>query len=215
MFGHAGSPAQAILAAIAMRCSGTGTVPRDGHAYARLAAEFGAALPAAVARCVTTLAELLARGERLLREFEHPELPVSARADVASQLAVLLGPGQIARVVAGAEQRHARYLSGVERRLDHLRAHPGRDAQRMARLTPLWHDFLRASAAPDDAERVRLLYLFEDWRMALFAPELAGAAPVAATTLREALARWRPDGVSATDRDARDTHIVAAPRSAC
>lgn len=190
LFGHTGSFARSLVAAAAWRWTASGSLPRDAAAFAALEAAFAGAVAGEASATAQVVASLLARGETL-RSAVLTIDSSAARTDLLSQLQLLLGPRVVAQVDAGAAARLQRYLLAIERRLDRLRGNPGKDGLKLAVLSPLWERFLalragRAAAPADDS----LQFMFEDFRLGLFAPELGGSAPVDHVTLAAALDAW-------------------------
>jgi ATP-dependent helicase HrpA len=90
----------------------------------------------------------------------------------------------------------ARYLRGIERRLDKLAENPGRDAQLMAvvhGVTDEYHDALAALPAAarvtDEAQAVR--WMIEELRVSQFAQTLGTPTPVSQRRVRSAVDRLR------------------------
>ena len=104
-----------------------------------------------------------------------------AFADITQQLAGLI-PARFVSATDPTRLGHlARYLKAAGARLDKLRAEPARDAQRLAELTPLVHNFLRAQAALKGRRDPRLdefRWMLEELRVSLFAQELRTPMPV-------------------------------------
>jgi ATP-dependent helicase HrpA len=170
----------------------------DPEAFAGLAASVRDGLYAATYEAVewarTTLGlvhaiELRLRGLR-------SQLLEPAVADIREQLTALAGPGYLAAAGLARLPSVARYLRGIERRLDKLTDNPGRDAQLMAvvhGVTDEYHDALAALSAAaragEEAQAVR--WMIEELRVSLFAQTLGTPAPVSERRVRSAIERIR------------------------
>ena len=106
----------------------------DADGFAALAASVRGGLHAATHEAVewarTTLGLAHAIEVRLDGMRSHVLEP--AVADIRGQLAALVGPGYLTASGLARLPSVARYLRGIERRLDKLAENPGRDAQLMA-----------------------------------------------------------------------------------
>jgi ATP-dependent helicase HrpA len=101
-------------------------------------------------------------------------------AEVRQQLARLLGPGWLAGTPWERLQHLPRYLQAASRRLDKLRADPGRDARLAAEVAALEQRYLRERArlGRADAQFEQFGWLLEELRVSLFAQELKTPVPV-------------------------------------
>ncbi len=119
-----------------------------------------------------------------------------AVADIRQQLAGLAGPGYLTRASLRRLPSVARYLRGIERRLDKLADNPGRDAQLMAIVHGVADEYQGALAAlppaartADDARAIR--WMIEELRVSLFAQTLGTPVPVSERRVRSAIERLR------------------------
>jgi ATP-dependent helicase HrpA len=119
-----------------------------------------------------------------------------AVADIRQQLAGLAGPGYLTKAGLRRLPSVARYLRGIERRLDKLADNPGRDAQLMAIIGGLAGEYRDALAAlppaaraTDDAQAIR--WMIEELRVSLFAQTLGTPVPVSERRVRSAIERLR------------------------
>lgn len=188
-YGHAVSPCTALVLAAARRRVAASSTPRDADAYSALAQAFAVAVAAEVVAAARQIHTLFRRGARVLADIERLAVPAASASDLRSQVQQLLGPGLIALVDAGHGARIARSLDAIERRLQRVDANPGKDLKKLERLAPLWSRFLADAArdAPGEARRRELHWMFEDFRIALFAPELGAAARIDLGDLEQAL----------------------------
>jgi ATP-dependent RNA helicase HrpA len=119
-----------------------------------------------------------------------------AVADIRQQLAGLAGPGYLTRAGLRRLPSVARYLRGIERRLDKLADNPGRDAQLMAIIHGVDDEYSEALAALPPAVRatsdaVAIRWMIEELRVSLFAQTLGTPTPVSERRIRTAIERLR------------------------
>jgi ATP-dependent helicase HrpA len=119
-----------------------------------------------------------------------------AVADIRDQLAALVGPGYLTAAGLARLPSVARYLRGMERRLDKLTENPGRDAQLMALVhgvTDEYRDALAAlpAAARGSEEAQAVRWMIEELRVSLFAQTLGTPAPVSERRVRSAIEHIR------------------------
>jgi ATP-dependent helicase HrpA len=117
-----------------------------------------------------------------------------ATADVREQLRGLVGPSYLTRAGLRRLPSVARYLRGIERRLDKLPENPGRDAQLMATVHGVEDDYRDALAALPPAERATedaqaIRWMIEELRISLFAQTLGTPTPVSERRIRAAIER--------------------------
>ncbi|MEQ9058090.1 MAG: ATP-dependent RNA helicase HrpA [Gammaproteobacteria bacterium] len=186
LFGYRGAPHGYLAEGVARRWARTHADVRDAAAWEALSAAFSAALVAEVGAAAQRLHALFRRGAALRRQLdqERHAIPAAAREDIDSQLAQLLGPAVVARIVTDGAPRHDRYLDAIERRIERVGANPGKDLKKLEQLAPLWQRFLACAPAEggDDA-LAELRSLLEEYRISLFAPELGTARKVSADQL--------------------------------
>ncbi len=103
----------------------------------------------------------------------------AAITDIHAQLDQLLPPDLMAHALPADLAHVPRYLRAITARLDRAIANPKKDADKLAPLLPVWTRFLqKRKAAKDPAEAFEVLMMFEELRVATFAPELKPAYPV-------------------------------------
>jgi ATP-dependent helicase HrpA len=114
-------------------------------------------------------------------------------ADLRSQLQGLLYRGFIEDVAVERLRHYPRYLRGILRRLDRLRADPATDTSKLHQVEDLWAQCLQAICSarktgdvPEDLEAFR--WIVEEFRISLFAQELRAAMPVSRKRLQE---QWK------------------------
>jgi ATP-dependent RNA helicase HrpA len=117
-----------------------------------------------------------------------------AVADIREQLAGLIYPGFVTATGYARLPQLARYLQGIERRLDKLPESPARDAANMAIARQVEQSYRQAVAdlpagrrAGADVTEVR--WMLEELRVSLFAQALGTQGPVSQNRVLAALAR--------------------------
>ena len=124
------------------------------------------------------LAETLAA---LKSASKHPSGRLTL-LDIQAQIEHLF-PTDIAAWIPLARLTHyPRYLRATRARLQRAISDPRKDADKAAPFTPLWNQFLAQKRAVDEVR-----WLFEELRVAIFAPELKTPVPVSLAKVKEAL----------------------------
>ncbi|MBV9447726.1 MAG: DUF3418 domain-containing protein, partial [Streptosporangiaceae bacterium] len=150
-----------------------------------------------------TTAEVVRRVETVLRlahgiavrlDEARGDAVRAAVADLRAQLSGLVYPGFIAATGYRRLPDVARYLRGMERRLDKLPENPGRDAVSMAVIQRVERARQQALAdlpasADDDLRAVR--WMLEELRVSLFAQTLGTPVPVSENRIMAAIGRMR------------------------
>jgi ATP-dependent helicase HrpA len=119
--------------------------------------------------------------------------PGAARAsleDVRAQL-TLLAPADMLRAISRDRLAQLpRYLKAIRVRLERLPNGPQKDQAKAAQVTPFWNDYLAQrdrllarGVAPEDLDMFR--WMLEEYRVAVFAPEIRAAVPVSPQRLKE------------------------------
>ena len=155
-----------------------------------------AELPAAVDRFGPAAAEILVRAARLRLALEGsaPASVAPARQDMFDQMQRLVYPGHLAGVGAERWADVARYLEGIEVRLEKLGDRVVQDRQLMDRCRALEADFdaITGGLAPS-AEIEDLNWQLEEFRLSTFAQQVAAKRParekVSEKKIRAALRR--------------------------
>lgn len=188
-FGHTVTPSAALVQVAARRWSAAAESPRDAASFERLAKRFTAAVVAEALPSGVQLLNLFRRGARIHRELERLGVPQRIGDDLRSQIRSLLGPSLVATVDAGLAARIGRSFDAVERRLQRVDANPGKDLIKLDHLAPLWARYLDSAAAgrAGDERSRELHWMFEDFRIGLFAPELGATAKVTLADLEAEL----------------------------
>ncbi|CAN5856032.1 ATP-dependent RNA helicase HrpA [soil metagenome] len=169
-------------------------LPRDKAAFTARVAHGSRALPdtlGELVRTVQTIVERMAKIGALTKPLiGKPGVVKAFVDDVSSQLSALL-PADLMKTTSLARQRHIlRYLDAIVVRLQRYGVDPAKDAQKAQPLAPLWQQFLARRSTlygrvPVETDELR--WLFEELRVATFAPELKPAVPV---SLQKVQDRW-------------------------
>ena len=113
-----------------------------------------------------------------------------AIADIDEQLDRLLYPGVLTAIGAKRLPDLLRYLRGIDRRLEQLRHHVGRDAERMDRVRSLEarHDAL-TDAVPGNTALIEVAWMLQELRVSLFAQQIGTKGKVGEKRIIEAMER--------------------------
>ena len=115
----------------------------------------------------------------------------AAIVDLEAQMAALVPSDLVAWIPLAHFEHYPRYLRAAQIRLARAVLDPRKDAEKLAPLTTLWTTFMitRKRARDDEAGLVReIRWMFEELRVAVFAPELKTPAPVSAKRLSDLIA---------------------------
>ena len=127
--------------------------------------------------------------ERIARLKSSPTIR-AAIADIRGQLGQLMRPGWIVSTGTQRLPDVARYVRGIEHRLERLRDAPERDLDAMLRVQRLEREYdeLHEALPPSrkrDAWPIR--WMLEELRISLFAQELRAAYPVSVVRVLRAM----------------------------
>jgi ATP-dependent helicase HrpA len=162
--------------------------PRTAAAFATYLAGVRARLPGLVPQLSTLVGAILQKRQEVL----VCRRPLTG---MESELNALVPPRFLASVPFARLPHLARYLQALLVRADRAGHNPAKDAEKVARVRP-YADALRqlAPLAKSVAARAawhRLRWLFEEYKVAVFAPELGTAEKVSPKVLEEAVAELR------------------------
>jgi ATP-dependent helicase HrpA len=121
---------------------------------------------------------------------QHPS-GRAAIVDLHAQVEALVPPDLVTRVPLARLDHYPRYLRAAQTRLTRAVTDPRKDAEKLAPVAALWSTFLarHARARDDEAGEVQQIrWMFEELRVAVFAPELKTPAPVSAKRVSDAIA---------------------------
>lgn len=181
LYGYRSEPAELIVREIAARhVDATPRPPRDAATFAELETAFRRAVVGEAAHTAGELAALFRRGGRVRERLDRLSLaPTAAADDIRSQVAWLLGPSLVPRILARQTGRYGSYFDAIERRLERLEANPGKDLGKLERVQPVWSAFMRLADGGVPPARARTVHAaIEEFRIATFAPELGAATRV-------------------------------------
>jgi ATP-dependent helicase HrpA len=163
-------------------------LPRNKTDFEARLAEGRPKLHAIAQDLARRLGPILEDRARIAARIEHPRSTVEREtyADLQTQLAYLFPPGFILELSDQRLRHYPRYLKAQALRLDKLPLAPGKDAQKLAELTPFWRVFTEQHAPGEDLdpEAEELRWMLEEFRVSLFAQELGTAKPVSPKRLR-------------------------------
>ncbi|MBX3226573.1 MAG: ATP-dependent RNA helicase HrpA [Labilithrix sp.] len=173
---------------LAFDLEGATPIPRTAAAFdARL--KQGLPRLAAAAKVLTdALAPIHAELNETLAAIRSASRHPSGRLallDIEKQLEHLFPPDLALHVPIPRLGHYPRYLKAARARLQRAIADPRKDADKHAPFAPLWTTFL---ARKDRATQPDLRWMFEELRVAIFAPELKTPSPVSVAKVKEALA---------------------------
>jgi ATP-dependent helicase HrpA len=187
--------ADCVAAAADFLMAEAGGPVRDREGFERLSA-------AVRSRLHEVTAEVVAQVEAALRLWHAVETRLdscgfeAAVADMRAQLSGLIYPGFVTATGYRRLPHLARYLRGVERRLDKLPENPARDAANMAiaqRVEQAYRETVAGlpAARRDDPDVREVHWMLEELRVSLFAQTLGTLAPVSENRILAAVARLR------------------------
>jgi ATP-dependent helicase HrpA len=170
-------------------------LPRDKAEFERV---LGAGLPripkafALFSELIAAIAKELDRTLGALRSAAtHPSGRL-AQKDIEAQVTRLFPPDLFSWIPVANLEHYPRYLRAAQARLARAITDPRKDLDKLAPFTPLFAAFLarEQGAREQDAAR-ELRFLFEELRVAIFAPELKTAVPVSLARLKAAVQELR------------------------
>lgn len=160
--------------------------------------------PSFIERCnaarqrMTLIAQEIVRlASNILTEYSSSQKKLAsikahtaAYEDMAQQLQQLMPKNFIAVQPYERLQHFARYLKGIQIRIDKLRTNPSRDVTLMNELSPLLRNYEReyvqqARAGIRDSKLEEFRWLLEELRVSLFAQELKTPMPVSVKRLQK------------------------------
>ena len=175
----------------------TGEV-RDQAAFEQALAAVRTHLAARTLHVVREVRPVLAQRREVLRTLERITAPALAVpvADMRAQVEGLAGPGFVTAAGLGRLRDLARYLRGVQVRIDKLADSPGRDATQQPLIDAIEGEYADLLAELDPLERDRedvraIGWLVEELRISLFAQSVGTAQTVSAKRVRRAMADVR------------------------
>jgi ATP-dependent helicase HrpA len=122
---------------------------------------------------------------------KHPSAKL-ASAEIRAHLDQLFPVDLMAWVELARLEHFPRYLRAAQTRLGRAIADPGKDAEKLAPLAPLWASFLAKQPTARDRETADAVrWSFEELRVAIFAPELKTPVPVSVAKLAAAVVALR------------------------
>jgi ATP-dependent helicase HrpA len=169
---------------------------RDREGFERLSAAVRSGLHEATAEVVSHVeaALRLAHGVEVRLDEARADVLRPAVADMRAQLAGLIYPGFVTATGYRWLPQLARYLRGIERRLDKLADSPARDAASMAvaqRAEQAYRETVAdlPPARRHDPDVAEIRWMLEELRVSLFAQTLGTRVPVSENRILTALTR--------------------------
>ena len=169
--------------------------PRDRRAFEELSRAAGSGAVARgtdLEKVLGNTLDWLATARQLLGQFEGAAWAVN-RTDVQSQISALLASGFLFDTPTQWLNQYPRYSRALVQRLERLRGQQARDEQHVGTLRRLYEPFGEAlNRVPDlcllSEPAARLRWMFEEFRVSLFAQSLGTQMAVSAKRLEE---QWR------------------------
>ncbi|MDB4945049.1 MAG: ATP-dependent helicase HrpA [Labilithrix sp.] len=116
----------------------------------------------------------------------------AALLDLQGQVAGLFPPDLIATIPLARLEQYPRYLRAAQARLARAVTDPPKDAGKLEPVTKLWAAYQAKQKVARDQEAAReLRWLFEELRVAVFAPELKTPVPVSLPKMTAAVQALR------------------------
>jgi ATP-dependent helicase HrpA len=184
-----------IAAAIDRVLLDAGALPWDAEAFASLQREVRARAGALAGDTVRAAADAVGAAARVQRQLDRLVAPTLQRSvsDATAQLDRLVRAGFVRAVGTKRVEDVARFVRGIEYRLDRLADDVARDERRMAEVVPLERRYAaylgRLGHGPVDADVVELGWSLEELRMSVFAQSLARRGAVSAKRIERELDR--------------------------
>lgn len=131
--------------------------------------------------------ELVKTIDALRSAGKHPSGRV-ASDEMHAQLELLVPTDIMRRIPLARLAHYPRYFRAMQARLGRAITDPRKDASKVAPFTPLWKAFLLKQAKARDPEAAEdLRWIFEELRVAIFAPELRTPIPINVAKVNAAL----------------------------
>ena len=145
-----------------------------------------------------TTRKMLETSEGLLEEAKHlhdriecevEAIPPLSLKDLQTQLRELMDVRLVDAIARKQSSKYKRYLSGITIRLDRIRGNPGKDGEKLKRYLLQRDRFQKLALEKGlSLENVRYVQsIFEEWRIALFAPELGTSMKINSERIKEVL----------------------------
>ena len=157
-------------------------LPRTRADYERAIKAGGPRLHVACDQYTAAIESVRPDLQKTLTAIHNASRHLAAKAaitDTHAQLDQLLPPDLMAHALPADLAHVPRYLRAITARLDRAIANPKKDADKLAPLLPVWTRLVqKRKTAKDPGEAFEVLLMFEELRVATFAPELKPAYPV-------------------------------------
>lgn len=143
-------------------------------------------LPAVLQAVGAVNVELRETRAALVQAAKQPSGAAAIR-DMVAQMEQLFPDDMLLQVSISQLSQFPRYLKGIRVRLQRAITDPRKDAEKAAPIGPLWQQFTKKALSLPPEQVSQLRWLFEELRIATFAPELKPAVPVSVAKLKVAL----------------------------
>ncbi|HEY6556386.1 MAG TPA: ATP-dependent RNA helicase HrpA [Polyangiaceae bacterium] len=164
-----------------------GGIPRSKAQFDALLALGTPRLEASFQRIVRAISAAASELEKTARALDSAAKQPSGAAavrDVHAQLDALFPRDLLRDIELSQLDQYPRYLRAVQTRLARAVNDPRKDAEKAAPFAPLWTAFLAKRETTDQRdELLRVRWLLEELRVAIFAPELKPALPVSTASV--------------------------------
>ena len=191
-FGFASDPIEALVAETVRWWCGHFGAARNKQDYDDLQTDFRRALVAETTRAARQMLRVLERGALVKQTADTYAGRASAASldDIDSQLQRMMGAELAWAIREDAGRRYLYYLAAVERRMQRMDANPRKDLEKLHAIEPLWREFLDLEQNRElaGAARAAVHRLLEEYRVAVFAPELEAADKISEQRVKAALA---------------------------
>jgi ATP-dependent helicase HrpA len=167
--------------------------PRERAAYEALLEQARGRLIAQAEALQQAVASALATHHAIKKALKGAVPPnwLESMADINEQLGRLIYPGFVTATPALWLLQLPRYLQGIERRLEKLKADPQRDRATLREMQPLWQRYWQrceGAGRCGEGELLQFRWLLEELRVSLFAQGLKTLEPVSVPRLEK---RWK------------------------
>jgi len=180
-----------LLARIVDEAFALGELPRDERAFEALLSAGTPRIHATFLAFEGAMKPVAAELDRTLKALSVAGQQPSGKAaivDIRAQIEQLFPPDLLATLPLARLAHYPRYLRAAQARLNRATTDPRKDIDKAAPFSPLWSAFLaRRSSMKDAAAAEELRWLFEELRVAIFAPELKTPVPVSLQKVAAAL----------------------------
>ena len=113
--------------------------------------------------------------------------PAESVADIERQLDGLVYPGFVTAAGAARLPDIARYLRGIEWRMEKLPTAPDRDVELLREIAGLWEEYATAVRGAESGALAEVPWMLQELRVSYFAQQLGTAYPISVKRIRRAI----------------------------